>query len=322
MATLAEARPTPVPNPWPALPLADWRDTSETLHRWTQIVGKIRLALTPWLNHSWQTTLYVTPRGLTTSPIPYCDRTFSIDFDFLAHALVIRPDWGPERRVALRPRTVADFYADLMRTLALLDIDVSINCLPNEVPDTTPLDQDTTHGAYDPEYAQRFWRVLVQCDRVFKTFRTGFLGKASPVHFFWGSFDLAVTRFSGRRAPIHPGGVPHLPDAVTREAYSHEVSSAGFWPGGGLVDYPAFYSYAYPTPSGFKDARVGPEAAFFHAELGEFILPYDAVRGAEDPGEVLLDFLQSTYDAAADLGGWDRAALDCDLGVPGRPRPV
>ena len=322
MATVADTRPTWVSSPWPALPLADWRDTCETLHRWTQIVGKIRLALTPWLNHSWHATLYVTPRGLTTSPIPYGDRTFSIDFDFLAHALVIRPDWGPERRVALRPRTVADFYADLMRMLSLLDIEISIHCLPNELPDATPLDQDTTHHAYDPEYVQRFWRVLVQSDRVFKTFRTGFIGKSSPVHFFWGSFDRAVTRFSGRRAPLHSGGVPHLPDAVTREAYSHEVSSAGFWPGGGLVDYPAFYSYAYPTPAGFKDVRVRPEAAFFHEGLGEFILPYDAVRTADDPGEVLIDFLQSTYEAAADLGGWDRAALECEFGVPGKPRPV
>ncbi|HTI88778.1 MAG TPA: DUF5996 family protein [Alphaproteobacteria bacterium] len=322
MATVAESWPTLVSNPWPALPLADWRDTCETLQRWTQIVGKVRLALTPWLNHSWHSTLYVTPRGLTTSPIPYCDRTFSIDFDFLAHCLVIRPDWGPERRVALRPRSVADFYGDLMRTLAVLDIEVSISRLPNELPDATPFDQDTVHHSYDPDYVQRFWRVLVQCDRVFKTFRTGFLGKASPVHFFWGSFDLAVTRFSGRRAPMHPGGVPHLPDAVTREAYSHEVSSAGFWPGGGAIDYPAFYSYAYPAPPRFNAARVRPEAAFFHDQLGEFILPYDAVRTAEDPGEVLLDFLQSTYDAAADLGGWDRAALECDLGVPGRPRPV
>ncbi len=308
--------------PWPALPLAEWRDTCETLHRWTQIVGKIRLALTPWLNHSWQATLYVTSRGLTTSPIPCGAGSFSMDFDFLSHTLIIRPDWGPERRVALRPRTVADFYGDLMRTLALLEIHVRIHGAPNELPDALRFDEDTAHRSYDPEFVQRFWRMLVQTNRVLTIFRTGFIGKASPVHFFWGSFDLAVTRFSGRRAPPHPGGVPHLPDAVTREAYSHEVSSAGFWPGGGAIDYPAFYSYAYPAPVGFKDARVRPAAAFFHDGLGEFLLPYDEVRTADDPGEVLLDFLQSTYEAAAELGAWDRAALECEFGAPGRPRAI
>jgi len=311
---------------WPPLPLAEWQDTCATLHRWTQIVGKVRLALTPWLNHSWQSTLYVTVRGLTTSPIPIPNSNeggaFAIDFDFVDHALLVRTGAGMERRLPLAPMTVAEFYAATMAALADLGIRPRIVAVPNELPDALPFERDREHRSYDAAAANRFWRALVEADRVFKTFRTGFLGKASPVHFFWGSFDLAVTRFSGRRAPLHPGGVPHLPDAVTREAYSHEVSSAGFWPGGGGIDYPAFYSYAYPTPPAFKAAAVKPAAAFFHEGLGEFLLPYDAVREVADPDAVLLDFLQSTYAAAADTGGWDRAALDCDLGVPGRPRPV
>jgi len=307
---------------WPALPFAVWRESCTTLQLWTQIVGKVRLALTPWLNHSWQATFYVTARGLTTSPIPDGARSFAIDFDFIAHRLAIRTDAGAERVIPLRPMSVADFYAETMAALAALGIDIRIDTMPNEIADAIPFDRDRVHAAYDADSVHRFWRVLVQADRVFKLFRTGFLGKASPVHFFWGSFDLAVTRFSGRRAPLHPGGIPNLPDAVTREAYSHEVSSAGFWPGGGAIDYPAFYSYAYPAPASFAAARVRPEAAFFNAQLGEFLLPYDAVRTAPAPDRALLDFLQSTYEAAAIGGGWDRAALECALGEPGVPRAV
>ncbi len=265
---------------WPDLPYPAWRDTCETLQLWTQIVGKIRLVRAPWLNHSWHVALYVTPQGLTTSPIPDGARTFQIDFDFVAHALRISTSDGAEQRLPLVPQTVADFYAAVMTALASLDIHVAINEMPNEVPEPIQFSQDRTHKSYDADAVRRFSQVLVSTDRVFKQFRTGFLGKSSPVHFFWGSFDLAVTRFSGRRAPRHPGGVPHLSDDVAVEAYSHEVSSAGFWPGGGAIDYPAFYSYAYPAPKGFSTAEVRPEAAFFSEALGEFILPYDAVRKA------------------------------------------
>ena len=307
---------------WPALPYGAWKDTCTTLHLWTQIVGKIRLAQTPWANHSWHVTLYVTPRGLTTSPIPYDGRTFQIDFDFIDHALVISASDGDASRLPLAARPVADFHDQLMGALAELAIRVRIHGSPNEVPEPIPFRADRVHATYDPGYAQRFWRVLVQADRVFKQFRTGFLGKVSPVHFFWGSFDHAVTRFSGRRAPLHPGGVPNLPDSVTREAYSHEVSSAGFWPGGGAIDYPAFYSYAYPVPARFAAAPVRPDAAFFHQAMGEFILPYDAVREADAPEATLLDFLQSTYEAAADAAGWDRGALECPPGRARIPRPI
>ena len=307
------------PELWPALPFKSWEDSCTTLHLWTQIVGKIRLAQTPWTNHSWHVTLYVTPRGLTTSSIPYNGRAFRIDFDFIDHAMLIQTSDGAERRLALAPRSVAAFHDALMAALAEVDIRVRIHGSPNEVANPIPFRQDREHTAYDPEYAQRFWRVLLQADRVFKQFRTRFLGKVSPVHFFWGSFDHAVTRFSGRKAPPHPGGIPHLPDAVTREAYSHEVSSAGFWPGGGAIDYPAFYSYAYPTPEGFGATPVRPEAAFFHERLGEFILPYDAVRTAEVPDAALLEFLQTTYEAAANAAKWDRAALEYG---PEGPRPV
>lgn len=307
---------------WPALPYAAWRDTCETLQLWTQIVGKVRLARTPWLNHSWHVTLYVTARGLTTSPIPDHARSFQIDFDFIDHVLIVATSDGGRREVPLRPQSVADFYAAVMAALAALGIDVTISMMPNEIPNAVRFDQDRQHASYDADAAQRFWRVLVDADRVFKRFRTAFLGKSSPVHFFWGSFDLAVTRFSGRRAPLHPGGVPNLSNEVAREAYSHEVSSAGFWPGGGAIDYPAFYSYAYPGPDGFAAARVRPDEAFFSSDLGEFILPYDAVRSAPQPDAALLAFLQSTYEAAADLANWDRAALECEAGRPGRPRQM
>jgi hypothetical protein len=307
---------------WPALPYPDWKDTCATLQLWTQIVGKIRLARTPWLNHSWHVTLYVTARGLTTSPIPNGEGAFQIDFDFIEHALLISTSAGGERRLPLAAMPVADFHDQLIAMLAELGVRVRIHGRPNELPDPIPFREDRDHFAYDADAAQRFWRVLLQVDRLFKQFRTCFLGKVSPVHFFWGSFDLAVTRFSGRKAPLHPGGIPNLPDPITQEAYSHEVSSAGFWPGGGAIDYPAFYSYAYPAPDGFAAAPVRPEAAFFHRGLGEFILPYEAVRSAAVPDEVLLAFLQSTYEAAADAAGWDRAALEGPPGRVGVPRPI
>jgi hypothetical protein len=299
---------------WPELPYAAWKDTCQTLQLWTQIVGKVRLARTTWLNHSWHVALYVTARGLTTSPIPDGARTFQIDFDFVDHVLWVRTSDGHFRQVVLKPMTVAEFYGDVLHALSALGIAVKINGKPNEIPDAVPFAEDRVHASYDRDYANRFWRVLSASNEVFAQFRTGFLGKASPVHFFWGSFDLAVTRFSGRSAPRHPGGVPNLPDDVAQEAYSHEVSSAGFWPGGGAIDYPAYYSYAYPAPEGFADARVRPAQAFFSKELGEFVLPYDAVRTAADPRAALMDFLQSTYDAAADLGKWDRKALECAIG--------
>ena len=293
---------------WPALPLEEWKDTYATLHMWTQIVGKIRLVQTPWVNHSWHVTLYVTSRGMTTSPIPYGTRTFQIDFDFVDHRLVIQTSDGAVRMIALRPTSVAHFYGEVMTALRELDLKVSIRTKPNEVVEPIPFEQDHVHASYDANYANRFWRILVQSDRVLKEFRSRFIGKCSPVHFFWGSFDLAVTRFSGRPAPKHPGGVPNLPDSVTREAYSHEVSSCGFWPGGGAME-PAFYAYAYPEPKGFKDYPVRPKAAFYSSDMREFILPYNAVRNANNPDEALLDFLQSTYEAAANRGNWDLASL-------------
>jgi hypothetical protein len=295
---------------WPALPLDGWADTCATLHMWTQIVGKIRLRESAPINHGWHSTLYVTARGLTTSPIPHGQRIFQIDFDFIDHALVIEVSDGRTARLPLEPQTVAIFYRRVMDALGGLDIDVRIYAKPNEVADPIPFDRDDVHRAYAAAAVHRFWRVLVQNDRVFKRFRSGFLGKGSPVHLFWGALDLAVTRFSGRPAPPHPGGIPNLPDRVTREAYSHEVSSAGFWAGGGAIAYPAYYSYAYPEPPGFASAAVGPREAFYSADLHEFILPYDAVRHAADPDRVLLEFLQSTYVAAADLARWDRAALE------------
>ena len=295
---------------WPALPLNAWADTCATLHMWTQIVGKIRLGESAPINHGWHSTLYVTARGLTTSPIPHGHRIFQIDFDFIDHTLVLEVSDGRSARVPLEPQTVAVFYRRVMDALAGLDIDVRIYAKPNEVADPIPFDRDEVHRAYDRAAVNRFWRVLVQNDRVFKRFRSGFLGKCSPVHLFWGALDLAVTRFSGRPAPPHPGGIPNLPDRVTREAYSHEVSSAGFWAGGGAIAYPAYYSYAYPEPPGFASAAVGPREAFYSTDLHEFILPYDVVRTSADPDRVLLEFLQSTYVAAADLARWDRAALE------------
>jgi Family of unknown function (DUF5996) len=306
---------------WPDLAYAAWRDTAATLQLWTQIVGKVRLTLTPWLNHSWHVPLYITARGLGTSPIPVGGEILELEFDFIGHRLVARTSRGDERTLPLEPQTVADFYSRVTGLLRGLGVAVAISETPNEVADAIRFSEDRTHAAYDADAAHRFWRALVQADRVFRLFRSGFLGKASPVHFFWGSFDLAVTRFSGRAAPLHPGGVPGLPDAVTREAYSHEVSSAGFWPGSDGFPQAAFYSYAYPEPAGFRDRAVTP-GAYFDGKLGEFILPYDAVRVAASPDTLLLDFLSTTYAAAAEASGWDRAALECPLGVPGRVRPL
>jgi hypothetical protein len=295
---------------WPALPLEEWKDTYETLHRWIQIVGKVRLALSPWLNHSWHATLYVTARGLTTRQIPHATSVFQIDFDFVDHQLVVRTCTGDSRSFALRPQSVAAFFRQLMAALGELGLPVTISHRPSELADTIPFAEDEQHASYDAAPVVRYWLTLVQVDRVFSEFRARFLGKCSPVHLFWGALDLAVTRFTGRVAPQHPGGVPNLPDWVAREAYSHEVSSAGFWPGGGAVNFPAFYSYAYPEPDGYRVSPVKPAAAFYHPELREFLLPYDEVRTAADPDAVLLDFLQSTYEAAANCGKWDRAALE------------
>lgn len=304
---------------WPELPYEAWNETCSTLHLWTQIVGKIRLARTPWLNHSWQVALYVTTHGLTTSPIPDGARTFTIEFDLLRHHLEIQVSDGQTRRISLRPMAVADFYAAVLAELGSLGIDVTIDELPSEIPGAIAFSRDQSHAAYDPQYVERFAQVLRQGDQVFKQFRTGFLGKNSPVHFFWGSFDLAVTRFSGRRAPLFTGTAPGLRQDVMQEAYSHEVSSAGFWPGGAGTDA-AFYSYAYPTPAGFKDYSVQPPHAFFSEALGEFLLPYAQLRVAKDPAAELLSFLQSTYEAAAVCGQWPRDELECALGVPGVPR--
>jgi hypothetical protein len=294
---------------WPALPFSEWKETAKTLHMWTQIVGKIRLALTPWTNHSWHVTLYVTARGLTTSPIPFGQRVFEIRFDFVSHELRLLDNAGSLKVIPLVPQTVAQFYCAVMSALGDLGIEVHFSTTPNEVDPAIPFEQNETDAAYAPDYANRFWRVLLQADRVFKEFRSGFCGKCSPVHFFWGSFDLAVTRFSGRRAPEHPGGVPHLPDAVTREAYSHEVSSLGFWPGNEAMPDPIFYSYAYPAPRDFAEAKIQPAFASYNAQLKEFVLPYEQMRQSESPDAVLLDFARSTYDAASTLGNWDRAAL-------------
>jgi Family of unknown function (DUF5996) len=296
-------------NSWPALPLSQWKDTYGTLHMWTQIVGKIRLALAPLVNHWWNVTLYVTPRGLTTSAMPYNDRLIRIDFDFIDHIVLIETTDGSTKSISLRPRPVAEFYQEMMTSLGSLGMPVKIWTTPVEVPDRTPFENDHKHAAYDPEYAQRVWRIMAQASRVFTEFRSLFIGKVSPIHFFWGSFDLAVTRFSGRTAPSHPG-VPNCGRFVAVEAYSHEVSSCGFWPGGGPVNEPAFYAYAYPEPQGFKDYPVKPQEAFYHTGMGEFLLPYDVVRNAKSPDEVLLSFMQTTYEAAATCAKWDRRALE------------
>jgi hypothetical protein len=290
---------------WPSLPLEEWKDTYATLHMWTQIVGKIRLVQSPPINHWWQVPLYVTSRGLTTSPIPYQTRAFQINFDFIAHQLLVNTSDGETKTIALAPRSVADFYRKLMAALRALEIEVEIRARPDEVPDPIPFNEDHAHASYDPVYANRFWRILAQTDRVFKEFRSRFIGKCSPVHFFWGSFDLAVTRFSGRLAPERQGA-----DRITLEAYSHEVISHGFWPGGGAVKGPAFYSYTAPAPAGLDKALIRPPEAFYSQELSEFLLMYDDMRQADSPDKALLDFLQSTYEAGANLAKWDRPSLE------------
>ena len=309
------------PVMWAELSYPSWRTTVATLHLWTQIIGKVRLSLTPWLNHSWQVPLYVTVRGLATGPVPFGQEIFEVEFDFIGHRLQIRTSQGAEREFALEPQSVADFYFRVLGILKDIGVSVSIYESPSEVADPIVFSSDRAHADYDAAAAHRFWRVLVQVDRVFKKFRSGFLGKASPVHFFWGSFDLAVTRFSGRPAPLHPGGVPGLADAVVREAYSHQVSSAGFWPGNDAFPRAAFYSYAYPEPDAFRNRPVAA-GTYYDVTMREFILPYDRVRTAADPDALLLDFLATTYAAAAEGGGWDRAALECAMGMPRRVRPV
>ncbi len=290
---------------WPELPLAAWQGTYDTLHMWMQIVGKVRLALSPKINHWWEVPLYVNAVGLTTSPIPYAGRIFEVVFDFIHHKLLIETSSGAAKTLDLAPRSVADFYSEFMAALASLGIEVKIWTMPVEVTNPIPFDQDFTDASYDPEYANRFWRILSSCDTVFKEFRARFVGKASPSHFFWGSFDLAVTRFSGRRAPERKGA-----DPITREAYSHEVISSGWWPGGGDVRGAAFYTYAAPEPQGFAEQTVSPVEAFYDPQLKEFLLMYDHVRQAPSPRAMLLDFLQSTYDAGANLGKWDRKELE------------
>lgn len=291
----------------PELPYDSWKDTLTTLHMWTQIVGKIRMGLSPLVNHWWNVPLYVTARGLTTSPMPYGSRTLEVYFDFIDHRLLIETGEGETRELPLKPQSVADFYQALMKTLSQLGMPVGIWTRPCELPpeQAIPFEKDDQHKSYDAEAANKFWRILVWADAVLKEFRAKFIGKASPVHFFWGSFDLAATRFSGRPAPPRPGA-----DSVTREAYSHEVSSAGFWAGGNGISGPAFYSYAAPEPAGFGERKVNPPAAYYHPDLKEFVLLYDDVRKAESPKAALMEFLQSTYDAAADLGKWDRKSLE------------
>ena len=305
---------------WPELPYTRWADTLETLHLWSQIIGKIRMELSPWVNHSWSVPLYVTPRGLTTSSIPYGGGAFQIDFDLVGHALSIVTSDGQMQAVELCPKTVSEFHTEVLAVLEGMGIRVSIHPIPNELPDPIPFPEDHVHGSYEPDHVAALHGALVRSARVMNEFRAGFIGKVSPVHFFWGSFDLALTRFSGRTAPPHPGGMPNLPDVVAREAYSHEVSSCGFWPGNREAADPIFYAYAYPTPDAFSEAAVQPKDAFWLADLGEFALPYEAVRGADAPDESLIAFCQSTYDAAAELADWDRESLEWKRGYRPLPR--
>lgn len=301
----------PTAEVWPELRFEDWQDGCETLHRWLQIVGKIKIAKSPWINHGWQSALYLTTRGVTTSLIHHGPKAFSIDFDFIVHDVTIAGSDGRLERFPLASMNVAEFHDLCFSALRNIGVEATIRELPNELPDATPLNKDRERNTYDPEFTRRFWRVLLQVERVMRIFRARFIGKASPIHLFWGSMDLAVTRFSGRRAPEHPGGVPHLPDLVTREAYSHEVSSCGFWPGNAYqYHHPAFYSYAYPIPEGFSAASVLPAGAEWNEKMKEFLLSYEAVRNSRNPDETLIAFFQSTYDAAANLGKWDRRALE------------
>ncbi len=290
---------------WPALPFHAWKETCETLHMWTQIVGKVRLALSPPINHWWHVPLYINARGLTTSLIPYNQHSFEVQFDFLDHNLLILIDDGTNKILPLMPRSVATFYDEFMTALHTLGIDVTINTLPSEVKNPIRCDVDDVHASYDKEYAYRFWRILVQTERVMEQFRSGFLGKNSPIHFFWGSFDLAVTRFSGRRAPERPDA-----DAITQEGYSHEVISCGFWPGNEAAPEPVFYAYSAPEPPGLKDATILPNSAFYSSEMKQFLLRYEDIRTSTTPELDLLNFFQSTYDAGATLGNWDRQNLE------------
>jgi Family of unknown function (DUF5996) len=295
---------------WPSLHLSEWKESFDTVHRWIQIVGKTRLALASPINHWWHITLYATARGLTTSPMPYGVRSLEVDFDFIDHNLLIRTNEGATRALALVPRSVADFYREYTGILDALGFRIKLRPIPAELEDRLPFDEDRRHCSYDPDYVSRCWKILARTSRVLEQFRGRFIGKCSPVHFFWGAFDLACTRFSGRRAPVHPGGVPNLPDWAVREAYSHECISAGWWPGGGPLPEPSFYSYSYPEPEGFSGTAVQPEGAYYHSELREFVLPYEAVRLAPNPEKNLLQFFQTTYDAGATLGRWDRQALE------------
>lgn len=307
LTAVADRRSSPA---WPNLSLTEWKDTLETLRRWVQMVGKTRLALAAPINHWWHVTLYLTSRGLTTSPMPYGSRSVEVELDFIDHNLLMRTSDGATRAIALLPRTVADFYREYTALLDSLDVRISMRPVPSEMEDTLAFPEDRQHRSYDPDAAGRCWRILSQANRVIQHFRGRFIGKCSPVHFFWGGFDLACTRFSGRPAPQHPGGIPHLPDRIVREAYSHECISAGWWPGAAPVAEPAFYSYSYPEPSGYPEAKVRPSEAYYSPELREFVLPYETVRSAKRPDEVLLQFLQTTYEAGADLGGWNRQALE------------
>jgi len=311
-------QPTTGRSTWPRLRVDDWTPTRETLHMWLQIVGKIRLAYAPMVNHWWQVPLYVTPRGLSTSAIPYGDQQFEIEFNFCTHELTIDREGGERRVVALAPKSVATFYAEVMAAMSELGLPVTIRTTPAEVVEAIPFEQDELHASYDPQAAQLFWRQLGQASRVISQFRSYFIGKVSPVHFFWGGLDLACTRFSGREAPRHRGGAPNVGDWVMVEGYSHELSSCGFWPGGDGEGM--FYAYAYPEPAGFAEHPVGPEGAFYYADGGQFVLPYTTVREAADPDAVLLEFLQSTYGAAAIHGGWDRDALEDDPQRRAMPR--
>ncbi len=307
---------------WPAIPYADWAETCAALHLWSQIAGKYRLAHTPWVNHSWHATLYVTPRGLTTGPVPDPAGDVTLSFDFCSHHFVADAENGTRETFPLEAMSVAEFFDRVRRTIGAVGGTPEMSGRPNEIPGALPFARDEVRRPYDADAVQRFHRALLRVEAVLSHFRTSFLGKVSPVHLFWGSFDLAVTRFSGRRAPLHPGGIPALPDSVTREAYSHEVSSVGFWPGGNGVQEAMFYAYAYPTPEGFAARAVEPDQARWNNELGEFLLPYEAVRTSGQPEQMLMRFLQSTYAAAADAGRWDRGTLECGLGSPGVPRPV
>ena len=311
MASSPWRPPGAAASDWPALPAQEWSETLAALHLWTQVVGKIRLVCGPWINHSWGVTLYVTSRGLGTSLVPYGGRGFEIDFDFVEERLRVRSTTGEVAEVELGPMSVATFHARTLDAMARLGMPVKINPVPNEIPDAIPFPEDTRERHYDPDHARALWGALVQAQRVLMRFRAGYLGKVSPVHMFWGAFDLAVTRFSGRLAPEHPGGMPNFPDDVAREAYSHEVTSCGFWPGNAGAPTPIFYAYAYPTPEGFSAAHVEPDAALWLSELGEFALPYEAVRSSADPDATLLAFLESTHDAAASVAVWDRPMLEC-----------